>query len=193
VNLERVPVALKRIPKWAGFIIKNGKKTPVSILDMKGVGANDTNRLVSFDKAKEAAENHLVDAIGVSLFDEGITCIDIDCHNEEKRELFKKLNTEVLSQFNTYAETSISGTGSHILVKGKKPSGYKHCDRHGIIEVYDCVRFIITTGDVIDGHDTYIAICQEELNALCEKYLIKQSTTDGLVGKGIYKKQIPIS
>ena len=189
MNLERIPVSLKGMPKWAGFKVADGKKVPVSILDMKGVGANDIARLVPFQKAKEALEHNLVDAIGVSLYDEGITCIDIDCHSDEKQEEFEKLNTEVLSQFNTYAETSISGKGTHLFIKGKKPQGYKHCDRHGIIEVYDCARFIITTGDVVDGHDTYIAICQKELNELCEKHLMKQATVDGgPVGKNVYTK-----
>lgn len=188
IDLAKVPVALKRIKGWAGFDIQDGKKKPISLIDYKGVGATDTGRLVDFETAAKAIRERQVDAIGVSLVGEEITCIDIDCHSEDKKEKFEELNKEILEQFDSYAETSISGLGTHIFIKGKKPEGYKHCDKFGIVEVYDSARFMVVTGQVIDGHDTYFANCQEELNSLCEKYLIKKETYSGAVGKGVYTK-----
>ena len=189
-NLDSVHSVFKRINKWVGFFIDEEahKKTPVSILDWKTVGANDTDRLVSFEKAAEAYKSGNVDAIGISLDGEGITCIDIDYHDPEKKEKFEELNKEVLDQFNSYAETSISGKGTHIYIMGKKPAGYKHSDKFGIIEVYDCVRFVIVTGNAVEGHDTYFAKCQEELNSLCEKHLIKKDSFTGSIGTGAYIK-----
>lgn len=187
-NTEKIPVFLTRIAKWAGFKIEDGKKKPISLLDMAGVGATDLDRLVDFETAKAAYAAGTVVAIGVSLVAEDITCIDIDCHSEEKKEKFEELNKEILAQFHSYAETSISGLGTHIFVKGKKPAGYKHCDKFGIVEVYDCARFMVCTGNVLEGHDTYMATCQEQLNELCEKHLIKKVDYSGLVGKGLYEK-----
>ena len=187
-NLEKIPVALKRIKGWVGFDIQPDGKTPISLVDYKKVGSTDKDRLVDFESAAKALENRVVDAIGVSMMGEVITCIDIDCHSEDKREKFEEINKEILAQFNSYAETSISGLGTHIFIKGKKPEGYKHCDKWGIVEVYDCARFIVVTGNVIEGHDTYFATCQEELNVLCEKYLIKRETFEGFVGQGVYQK-----
>lgn len=187
-NLDKIPVFLTRISKWAAFQIEDDKKKPISLVDMKGVGPADLDRLVGFEVAKAAYAAGTVAAIGVSLIDEGITCIDIDCHSEDKREKFEELNAEILSQFTSYAETSVSGLGTHIFVNGEKPEGYKHCDKHGIVEVYDCARFMVCTGNIIEGHDTYMATCQEQLNELCEKHLIKKVDYSGLVGKGLYEK-----
>ena len=161
----------------------------MSVLDMKGVGPDDKDRLVDFETAVNAFQSGEVDAVGVSLSGEEITCVDLDCHDPALREKYEELKEEILGMFHTYAETSISGLGVHIYVKGKKPEGYKHCDKWGIIEVYDCSRFMIVTGNVVDeAHDTYLAVCQEQLNALCEKYLLKKGTYSGLVGKGVYTK-----
>lgn len=187
INIDKIPVPLRSIKKWAGFIVEDGKKKPVSILDKKGVGINDLNRLVDFETAKAAYLSGEVQAIGVSLYNEGITCIDLDCHSEDNKARYEELSKEILNNFPSYAETSISGLGTHIFVKGVKPDGYKHCDKYGIVEVYND-HFIIVTGKVVETHDTYIAICQEELNSLCETHLIKKADFKGLVGTGVYEK-----
>lgn len=187
LNLEKIPVSIKGIKKWAGFVFENGSKTPVSILDKKEVGMNSKTRLVDFETAKAAYLAGEFEAIGVSLYNEGITCIDLDCHNEENKARYEEISKDLLSKFDSYAETSISGLGTHIFIKGVKPEGYKHSDKYGVVEVYDD-HFIIVTGNVIEGHDTYIANCQEELNNLCETHLIKKTEFKGLVGKGVYEK-----
>lgn len=189
IKLDKFPISLKRINGWAGFYIRDGKKKPISLIDYRPVGANDFSRLVDFDTAAKALQEKRVDALGVSLKEQGITCVDLDCRSEEKREKYEEIKAEILSQFDSYAETSISGVGTHVFVKGKKPDGYKHCDKWGIVEVYDCTHFMVVTGNVIEGHDTYLAFCQEELNHLCEKYLLKKEDFKGLVGQGVYTKK----
>ena len=188
-KIEKIPLFLKRIKGWAGYKLQETGKKPLSVLDMKGVGPDDKDRLVDFETAVNAFQSGEVDAVGASLSGEEISCVDLDCHDPALREKYEELKEEILGMFHTYAETSISGLGVHIYVKGKKPEGYKHCDKFGIIEVYDCSRFMIVTGNVVDDdHDTYLAVCQEQLDALCEKYLIKKETYSGLVGKGVYTK-----
>ena len=188
-KIEKIPLFLRRIKRWAGYKLKETGKKPLSVLDMKGVGPDDKDRVVDFDTITTAFQSDKIDSVGVSLSGEEITCVDLDCHDPALREKYEELKEEILGMFHTYAETSISGLGVHIYVKGKKPEGYKHCDKFGIIEVYDCSRFMIVTGNVVDDdHDTYLAACQEQLDALCEKYLIKKETYSGLVGKGVYTK-----
>ena len=190
IYVEKIPKFLSRIKDWAGFIVEDGKKKPISLIDGKGVGANDKDRLVDFETAAAAIKEEKTEVIGVSLTGEEITCIDLDCHGSEKKEQFEKINAEILELFKgkTYAEVSISGTGTHIYVKGKIPEGYKHCDKDGIVEVYSGTRFIIVTGDMIEGSTEYVGICQEELNEICEKYLLKEETFTGLAGIGVYTK-----
>lgn len=188
VNFKKVPPELTSIPAWVGFKIKDGKKTPISLIDFEKCGATDLARLVDFETAVSALEEGKISAIGVSLVDQDIVCIDIDCHDPEKKPKFEELNRAILDVVPSYAETSISGCGTHIYVKGRKPDGYKHCDRFGIVEVYNCAHFIIVTGDVIPGHDMEITSCQEILNSLCERHLIKQTADQGKVPKGLYHK-----
>ena len=189
IDLDKIPLFLRRINGWAGFIVEEGTKKPISIIDNKGVGANDFNRLVDFETAAQAVRDGRFDAIGVSLANQKITCIDIDCHSEENRERYKWVSKEILEQFkNTYAETSISGLGTHIFVQAEKPDGYKHSDAYGVVEIYNCVRFMVVTGWQLEDHVTYIGVCQEELNSVCEKYLLKQETFTDTVGQGQYSK-----
>ena len=188
VNFKKVPPELTSIPAWVGFEIKDGKKTPISLIDFEKCGATDLARLVDFETAVSALEEGKISAIGVSLINQDIVCIDIDCHVPEKKPKFAELNRAILDVVPSYAETSISGCGTHIYVKGRKPDGYKHCDRFGIVEVYNCAHFIIVTGDVIPGHDMEITSCQEILNSLCERHLIKQTADQGKAPKGLYHK-----
>ncbi|TCT15679.1 P4 family phage/plasmid primase-like protein [Natranaerovirga pectinivora] len=190
-NTANIPTVLKSLNTWVGFCAnEEGEivKKPLSLVDYRGVGTKDTDRLVSFDKAVEALNEEKVVALGVGLTaDCDVTCIDIDCHDIEKLEKFEELNKLLLSQFNSYAETSISGKGTHIFIRAKKPEGYKHVDRYGIVEVYDSARFMIVTGDII-GSNQEVVDCQDELNKLCETHLPKlQNENIEFIDQGIYE------
>lgn len=189
-GIANIPKDLQDLKTWCGFTIDdkgNVIKKPLSIIDYKGLGVNDTDRLVDFNTAVEALKLQRVAVLGVGLVAGGnITCIDIDCHEDYKKEKFKEINKELLEKFNSYAETSISGMGTHIFIRAKKPSGYKHTDRYGIIEVYDTNRFMIVTGDKIEGHGIDIEDYQQELAELCEKHLVKQAQVINTIGQDIY-------
>lgn len=114
VNFKKVPPELTSIPAWVGFKIKDGKKTPISLTDFEKCGATDLARLVDFETAVSALEEGKISAIGVSLVDQDIVCIDIDCHDPEKKPKFEELNRAILDVVPSYAETSISGCGTHI-------------------------------------------------------------------------------
>ena len=189
INLDSIPLFLRRIPKWAGFIIEGEGKKPISIKDMLPVGANAVHRLVDFDTAAQAVKDGKFEYIGVSMYDEEMTTIDLDCKSEDKRELYEQAKEDVLAMFtDTYCETSASGLGVHIYVKGKKPEGYKNKDKHGVVEVYDDTHFMVVTGWALEGHTTYVGICQDELNAVCEKYLLKKETYTDRVGQNMFSK-----
>lgn len=187
-KIEKIPNFLKEINAWAGFIVEENQKKPISLVDNRPVGANDLGRLVDFETAAQAIRDMRVEAIGVSLIGQTLTCIDVDCHSEENRGRFEGVNKEILERTPSYAETSISGLGTHIFIKGKKPEGYKHSDAYGVVEIYDCVRFMVVTGHIVEGHDLPAADCQEELEEICEKYLLKKENNSGTVGQGLYSK-----
>lgn len=75
-----------------------------------------------------------------------IIFIDIDdCIKDGKIEPWAE---EDIKLFDSYTERSQSGTGLHILIKGKKP--INRCRRWDKpYEIYDCLRPCYLTGDVI--------------------------------------------
>lgn len=189
-GITNIPKDLRDLKTWVGFHVDDDRKLikkPLSLIDFKGVGMDDTERLVDFETAVEALKSGKVAALGVGLAAEGdITCIDIDCHEDYKIQKFEELNKQLLEQFNSYAETSISGRGTHIFIKGKKLAGYKHVDRYGIIEVYDRSRFMVVTGDIIEGHNLEMVEYQEELDKLCKRHLISQEQIINTIEQCIY-------
>lgn len=111
---------------------------------------------MSFDQATTYAQAkgwH----IGYMLHeDDPFTCIDFDVKDAENapdkpeswtsREEIETYFT-YFRQFDSYSESSASGKGLHVWVKGKVGNGVR---RRGI-EVYSQDRFMITTGDVINA------------------------------------------
>lgn len=178
-SIIQIPQELQNMSKWCGFYNDNTgnlDKKPISILTKKGgIKTNDNDNLVSYKRALEVLNEGKIAALGYGLSsDDSIICIDIDCHKPELQPQYKELKTELLSKFKSYAETSISGTGTHLLIKGKIPEGYKNKDSYGLLEVFDS-RFIVATGDIIDGRTSSIIEEQDALEWLCEKYLQKNN------------------
>lgn len=54
-KIEKIPLFLRRIKRWAGYKLKESGKKPLSVLDMKGVGPDDKDRVVDFDTITKAA------------------------------------------------------------------------------------------------------------------------------------------
>jgi len=67
---------------------------------------------------------------------------------------------KILEAFDSYTERSASGTGYHIIVKGRIPAGVNRDN----VEVYSTARYMICTGDVV--RNTPIADYQQLLDVL---------------------------
>lgn len=81
--------------------------------------------------------------------DDPFTCIDLDDSFEtaERGELHK----DIVKRFNSFTETSYSGTGVHIWIKSENLDGNK--DPVNKIEIYSNKRFIAVTGNVVTEID----------------------------------------
>ena len=95
--------------------------------------------------------SHDDEYVGIDLDD---THGDVDAYNRQQR---------IFQEFNSYTEMSPSGTGVHIIVKGKLPSGRRRAN----IELYPHARFFTMTGDVINN--VPIVERQELLNLLYQQ------------------------
>ena len=96
-KIEKIPLFLRRIKRWAGYKLKESGKKPLSVLDMKGVGPDDKDRVVDFDTITTAFESDKIDSVGVSLSGEEICCVDVDCHDPALREKYEELKEEILA------------------------------------------------------------------------------------------------
>jgi len=175
INFVNVPTLMKEMDNWCVFYNDtNGKldKKPISPITKRG-GIKSKDSLGSFEKVSSMIIEGKAAGIGFVLTpDSRIICIDIDCHNLSLQDKYEVLKVELLNRFQGYAETSVSGVGTHIFIKGKLPEGFKGRDSQGIIEVFNS-RCIVVTGDIIEGRANDIVEEQSEMEWLCETYLQK--------------------
>jgi primase-polymerase (primpol)-like protein len=143
-----IPEELRRRPQWVAWKLeqRDGKPTKVPYI-AGGVGRADTTDLMTwrtFEQAVTALETGRYNGIGfVFCSGDHYTGIDLDdCRDPETGEL-EAWATELVASFGegVYREVSQSGTGVHIIVKGKAPN-----KKVGQVEAYSIERFFAMTG-----------------------------------------------
>jgi len=149
------PQELKNFPNW---LVRKGK---VPYSPVTGKKANNVQHCASFDKALARVEWGKYDGLGFHFEGTPYTGIDIDHCINEKGE-WRELAAQALSDFNSYTEYSPSGTGIHIIVKGKIPASIKN-SKHGI-EIYSIGRYFTMTGNKVPHAAAHVADCQDVLN-----------------------------
>jgi len=147
--LDNIPEELRRRPQWVVWKFEkregNWTKSPYIA---GGVGRAATNDLMTwrpFDEAVRAFETGRYAGIGF-VFCSGDTYsgIDLDkCRDPETGEL-EEWAAELVASLGGYAEASPSGTGVHIIVRGKAPN-----KKRGRVEAYAIERFFTMTGQAL--------------------------------------------
>lgn len=135
----RIPTELRVRNQWA---LAGTDKRPLTTAG-RAASSTDPSTWTSFDKACNAAHSKGLH-IGYMLHSsDPFTCIDLDVKDTTPEELIE-LHERILTTFDSYTESSRSGRGCHVWVKGKIGKGRR---RDGV-EVYSQEHFIICTGDV---------------------------------------------
>jgi hypothetical protein len=167
MSFDRIPSELKFRPQWVVWrlVQREGAKKPTKVPfspKWGGMPASATNPASwgTFDDAIKAHREGDFNGIGFVLsYDDPYTFIDLDDSNGDQA-IFDR-QQRVFSEFPSYAERSPSGTGLHIICKGRiGPPGRKRAQ----IEVYSGERFMTMTGDVY--RDAPIIDCQDNLSIL---------------------------
>lgn len=146
--VENIPEELRRRPQWVVWKLekRDGKDTKVPYI-AGGVGkADSTNSETwrTFEEAVQAlkASPGRYNGIGF-VFSSGdpFAGIDLDkCRDPETGEL-EEWAGEIVASLDGYAEASPSGTGVHIIVRGKAPN-----KKRGRVEAYSSERYFTMTG-----------------------------------------------
>ena len=151
LNSERIPDEMKRRPQWVVWRLeeRNGKATKVPYNPRTGRKASSTDSLTwgTFEDALEVLDRF--DGVGF-VFSSGdpYTGVDLDgCVDPETGEV-EPWAAEIAAELDSYTEISPSGTGVHIIARGRLPEGRR---RKGRVEMYDQGRFFTVTGHVLGG------------------------------------------
>jgi putative DNA primase/helicase len=149
VIIENIPEEMRQRPQWLVWKLeeRDGKLTKVPYI-AGGVGKADTTDLMTwrtFEEAVQALETGRYNGIGF-VFSSGdpFAGVDLDnCRDPETGEL-EEWAAKIVEAFGSYAEASQSGTGVHIIVKGKAPN-----KRRDKVEAYSSERYFAMTGRVL--------------------------------------------
>ena len=147
--LENIPEELRGRRQWVCWKLeqRDGKPTKIPYI-AGGVGrasSTDSRTWRPFEEAVQALESGWYDGLGF-VFSSGdpYAGVDLDdCRDPETGEL-EEWAKEIVEDFGGYAEASPSGTGVHIIVRGKAPN-----KKRGRVEAYSSERFFTVTGERI--------------------------------------------
>jgi primase-polymerase (primpol)-like protein len=146
--LENIPTRFTERPQWVVWKLekRKGEFTKVPYI-AGGVGRASSTDLMtwrSFEEAVRALETGRYDGIGfVFCSGDEFVGIDLDkCRNPETGEIEEWAREIINSVSYKYVEVSPSGTGVHIITRGKLREGHKK----GNLEVYGQEKFFTFTG-----------------------------------------------
>lgn len=184
--LETLPKEMQALPNWLVYRAKwndeKGKKdkTLINPLTSRWAKANDSTTWTDLETAKNFAVENNFEGVAFALNGNGITCIDLD-HSINPDGTMSELATDFLKRFaGTYIETSVSGNGLHIFLKGdvleKDKFKNRALTKDGEVEVYDVGRIISLTGNVRTTVNTLAEITQENKKYLQQLLGLKAKT-----------------
>lgn len=156
---EKIPAELKRLKQWVCW---GGEKLPKNPYTGGNAQSNNPDTWSDFKTACEAVEKFHFNGIGF-MFAPPYFGVDMDDCVENQ-----ELIDEFVESLQSYTEYSTSGTGIHIICKGKLPEGAR---RKGKIEMYEQRRYFIMTGNAYSDAYTKIVDCTEKIKMLHTKYL----------------------
>lgn len=171
------PRELIKIAQWVCYRLMPGKdgekprKVPINPLTGKNAQTNNSKTWSSYETAMEACKTYNYSGVGfVFTQNDNYVGIDIDhCYDPESNE-FNDTAKAILAKSPTYAEISPSGSGIHLLYKGKKPVGKcKNTDTG--VEMYENGRYLTMTGNKLEGSPDTITEDNGALSWIHENYI----------------------
>lgn len=173
-NLDKFPAEIKASPRWC---LASEEKAPLTVINNQLVMAEWKQNpmcLMPFEWAL-AWGNHFSLRIGyITSASDSFSCIDLDIkkkHLDDSGSILPSFRANVeryekiVSAFSSYTERSAGGLGAHIWVLGNIGKGA----RHDGVEVYSQDRFIVCTGDHIQGElvdgQTWLEFLVEEIRS----------------------------
>ncbi|EAC6446954.1 DNA primase [Listeria monocytogenes] len=154
---DRIPDELKQLKQWCAYKLiwdeerQKHKKIPMNANNGKHGKSNDESTWADFTTALASLEDYGFDGLGF-YFKAPYFGVDIDNIADEIEDYLLGDQENIVAEFihtlASYTEYSVSGTGIHIISKGKFPDGGR---RKNNVEMYNDGRFFVMTGNVINN------------------------------------------
>lgn len=172
IDSSGIPYELKELRQWVGWRRSPSRgKVPVQV-NGKAARVNDSSTWGTFNELIESGRQ--LDGVGFVLTDSPYIGIDIDDCMDGGR--LQRKAWKVVERFGSYAELSPSGSGVHIIGKGKavfpdddgkSAWGRRQAGLMGFksFEVYNSARYLTMTGRVLDGYESIVDV-QDVLDAM---------------------------
>jgi hypothetical protein len=186
ITEDTIPDTIREIEQWICWREKDrdGKTTKIPTKPYRTSGSpnaktDDSSHWRDFDTALNYHRSGRITTSGVGFVfstETEIVGVDLDsCRNLETGE-FDDWAQDVIDRLDSFTEVSPSGTGAHILLKGKLPDGR---NRRGDIEMYDEGRFFTVTGEHVDGTPLEIKRRQDSIVGVHLDYVQTDPGDDG--------------
>lgn len=181
-----IPEQLREIMNLRHWVCHKNK-VPKNPVTGSNAMANEESTWGTYSQAIAGLKSFDFDGIGFqfglpleeneALNTERVTGVDLD-HVIREDGTIEPFALEIINLLNSYTEISPSGSGIHILCKGKMPNiGRKKYiyivpnPTKFIIELYNHSHYFTVTGNIY-GQPKEIASCTLELQALYDKYFV---------------------
>ncbi len=138
---ENIPEELRRRRQWVN---RDDRKIPQTPGTKRCADSTDSETWRSFEEAIE-------DGRGLGfVFTSGdpFTGIDLDKCRDPETGVVEEWARRIVEDLDGYVEVSPSGTGLHIIVRGKLPAGH---NRRGHVEAYSAERYFTMSGSGSGG------------------------------------------
>lgn len=176
-KIKNIPTEMRNRKQWVAFQITKGedgklKKMPINPNTGRAASATSPEDWGTFGEAMAAHKKYGCQAIGFVLTkDDPYFFVDLDKCVDLETGGVEPWAMQIVEDFNTLTERSISGTGLHLFGEGSVPPGG---NKKGHIEIYDRERFVIMTGNLMPGTPTEPMPRQRELSELHAKVFGKK-------------------
>lgn len=177
IKYDNFPEELTKIDNWCVWKYEkrnNQKPTKVPYNAHTGQRAksNDSSTWSSFESALYVYNMGDADGIGF-FFQEPYVGIDIDdaaddVHRFKAGDHNDNIVSEFHEAFKSYTEISPSGTGIHIIIKGKIPGDRR---RKKNVEMYENGRFFTMTGKSLEKYKEVSNVSEKIFKVIYDKYL----------------------
>ena len=174
-TLVNVPSELLVLPQWVGWksTQKPGAakptKVPYNPLTGRKAESDNPETWGAVWDASSAMEKRGFDGVGF-VFTEGDEFAGVDLDHSVRNGQSEPWAVDIIAALDSYTEYSPSGTGVHIIVRGRVPKGLKKAN----IEIYSDGRYFTVTGNRVPDTPEDIRDAQHELLALYDSLIEKK-------------------